>query len=824
VIDSTDEWRYQPGGPRISPRVRKQLQSRRDHFWHAWKRDPGREVALLVILVACLGAIYVLSLSMKQHWFDASGTDPAHSYWMESAQRFRYVRMVADGGWIPEVDRRMQAPDGYAPWSDTVLQEVLYGTAYQHLADPEEELAPFVRRFTRAVSATSVFGVALLCFGVTRRRDAAVFGALVWAVALPVVERGTGAVLFREDLAVPALLLHLGFLALWARRTLLPWAVLSGVFLALSLLLWKVVTFYVLLLLVFLATAWLLRREDARELLIGTVLLFLPVAGACALPLSLRHDSFLTSTPMLGAAALIAGMTADVVATLKAKRDETVGKGPWVWLPVAVVVFVALRVLLPGEAGYSHAWETIVAKVRYLGVKPSDPSVLSFHARHYWTGNYNSPTLLRLARDWPFLLLAAGPGLWATLKWWRPGFLRTFRIEDQVPPAPPRALLAGYGPTEPLLGLASHLVLWMLFGFGGVYLLFRKLQLLAAIPLVVLAALGFCAFVRRRTQVRIGLVVALLLVAAHGRALLPDYVHLMEDPEKAGSWLPVVTSTPESFDDLARALPELAGPDEPVLASFVISPFILAYLDRPTVLHCFFEGDLLTRLEEITLARFGSEDELWEVATRYGARWYVHEAQHVLRTDPSMSQRYVADEVDAWPHTSVVITMQYAPRTLRRFELAYENDWYRVFRVLDEGERPRHTRDVDATRPAWSRGLFKHLFGDPLKPLDQHARHPVTPTDLLYSTLWAQRSYARGGFTITPRFGGDARAERQLQEAARVAPYLVAAQDDLARYYRAIGRPDRSAQRAQAARAARNALAGSTPSVDMTPVPISLVE
>ena len=823
MTDSTDEWRYQPGGPRISPRVRKQLQARRDRFWHAWQRDPGREVALVVMLVACIGAIFVAALSTKQFWFEASGTEPDATYWMESAQRFRYVRMVADGGWIPEVDRRMQAPDGYAPWSDTVLQEVLYGTAYRRYAGPDEELAPFVRRLTRAVSATAVFPIALLCFGITRRRDAALLGALVWAVALPVAERGTGLVLFREDLAIPVLLWHLAFLALWSRRALLPWALLSGVFLALSLLLWKVVTFYLLLLVAFLATAWLLRREEPKALLAGAVLLLLPVVGACGLPLSLRHDSFATSTPMLASAALLVGLTVDVVAQARARKQETPPKGPWVWLPVAVVAFFALRFALPSEAGYSHAWETIVAKVQHLGVKPLDPTELSFHARHYWTGNYNSPTIARLARDWPWLVLTAGPGLLVLLRWWRPKFLEGFRVEDQVPPPPPRALLAGYGPAQPLLGLASHFVLFMVLGFGGVYLLFRKLQLLAAIPVVVLIALGWAAPTRARRSQRVAIAVGVLLIAAQGRGLLPDFGRLLEG-ERASAWEPTVASTPSSFDELARALPDLVPADEPILASFVISPFILAYLDRATVLHCFFEGDVLERYQAITLARFGSEQELWEVADRYGAKWYVHEAQHLLRTDLRMSQRYVAARSQEWPHDAVVTTMQYAPDRLKRFELAWENDWFRVFRVLAEGERPRHTSRRDATRPAWNRNLFTHLFGDPLKPLDQLASFPVTPTDLLYSTLWAQRTHARAGFVPDRRSAGSPRAERQLQEAVRVAPYLLPAQLELAQYYSLSGRRDRAAEHAATARAVRSVLAGGRASVDVAPVPVPLVQ
>ena len=794
-------------------------------MFDAWRRDPLRELALLVIGVAVLGAIFVAGTSAREQAFDRSGTADDATYWMESAQRFRYVRMVAEGGWIPSNDPVMQAPDGYVPWSDTVLQEVLYGTLYFKFADPEEdELAPWVRRTTRMVSASAVFPIALLCFGVTRRRDAALLGALVWAIALPMAERGTGIVLFREDLAVPVLLWHLAFLAFWVRSHRWQPALLSGLSLALALLLWKVVSFYVLLLVAFLGSAHWLGRAEARALGTGTALLFAPVAGACFLPLSLRHDSFLTSTAMLSAVAVGLAMGADAGAAWRANKAGTARKPGWMFAPVALVVFVVLRWVLPGEAGYSHAWDTILAKITHLGVKPTDPMELSFGARHYWTGNYESPTLALLARNWPFLVLTALPGLGWALLWWSPKFLRGFRLEDQVPPKPPTKLLEGFGPAEPLLGLASHFVLWLLFGFGGVYLLFRKFQLLAAIPLTVLIALGFAAPRRRRLALRGAVLAGIVLIGAQARGMTPNFARMVQ-PRTANveqSWNPVSVWTGRMFDELARAVPDVIPREEPVLASFIISPFLLTYSDRPTILHCFFEGDILERYERITHARFGAEAELWAVARSYGAQWYIHEAHHLLRTDGRMSQRYVAGAMD-WPHDSAMAKMQFAPERLKHFELAWENDAFRMYRVLDEGERPRGIRP-DSGHALWNKRLFTALFGDPLSASQRTSTTDLSPADLLYSTLWAHRAIERARFD--PRSGavGTAQTERELQEAIRVAPYLWRSSEALAEYYELRDRHDRAAQFRQSAALARAAMTGMRAVPDeLVPKPVPLL-
>ena len=817
---SSDDWRYEPG-TRLSPHIRKQLQQRRQRFADAWRRDPAREVALLVLFVLALAAIGVAASSLKAKRFEETGLSPVSTFWMESAQRFRYVREVANGRFIPRVDRQMQAPDGYDPWTDTVLQEVLYGTLAQRAEVPEEDLAPFVRVLTRGISASAVLPIALLCFAVTRRRDAALLGALLWAVALPITERGTGAVIFREDLAVPILLWHLGLLGLWARNPRIPAALAAGVMLALALLLWKVIGFYVLMLAAFLGTAHWLGRARARELLPGTVALLLPPAAACFLPLSLKSDSFLTSSAMLALFAVAGAMLVDVVAAARAGGGAPPRRAI-VWLPVAALLFAVLRFVLPAEVGYDHAWETIIAKVQHLGVKPDDPSLLSFHARHYWTGNYESPSLARLVRSWPLLALTALPGLVYLLAWWRPRFAREEASRERAPTPLPLRLLDGRGPTEPLLSLGSHFVLWLVLSFVASYLLFRKFVLLAAIPLVLLAALGFAAPRRMRRRLRGLILVGAVAVAAQGAGLVPDLGELVTPSSRSRGMDPVVVHPASSFDELARALPELAQEDEPVLASFVISPFVLAYLDRPVVLHCFFEGDLPERYRRIVEARFADEQALWEVAREYGARWYVHEVQHLLRTDRRMSQRYVAGAVQ-WPHDSVLVEMQLAPERLQRFELAWENDWFRVYRVLREDERKRGIRP-DPYTPTWSRPLFTWLFGDPFGPIDATASFPLRPSDLLYSTLWSTAAVERSSFDPAAGSVGNAATERNLQEALRVAPYLVEGEELLADFYELRGRRDRAQDHRNRGEQLRRALAGRGPfPEDAKPVPLPLL-
>ena len=782
---------YRPGRHRRAGHVARQLQKRRESFGARWKRDPGREAALLLILAVALITVGTAAVTAKTWSFAGLGRGADDTFWMESAQRFRYVRMVAEGGVIPRIDTHLQTPDGYPPFADTVLQEWIYGRLARLFQDPDEGLAAFVRRLSRLVAATAVVPMALLGYALTRRRDAALIAAIVFGLCLGVAGRGNGSVIFREDLAWPVVLWHLGFLGLWARKQTVPRALAAGVCLLAALLLWKVVTFYALLLVVYLASVFLVGRVEPRDAALGTLAILGPAALGTFLPFSLAHDGFLTSTPM------VVGLAVVVTAAV-AWRAAIPAAARWALL----VGIVALgKVLLPAETGYDHAWETIFAKIRTFDVKPLDPSSLSFHARHYWTGNYESPTLRRLARDWPWVALVALPGVVALIRELRG------RTAPSVLRPPPTKLLDGDGPLDPLPPALAWFALWLGTGFLAVYLLFSKLILFAATAFATLVALGFAAPVRLRRTRRLVLGVGVLAVVLHGAGRLPGLEGRFATQDDQDGWSSVVVFTSGAFSDLVQSLATETSPGEPILASFIVSPFLSTYVDRPTPLHCFFEGDLLDRLEHVINARFQSEEALWEAARAYGAVWYLHEPHHLLRTDPRMAQRYVANAMD-WPADSVLARMQYAPEELEHFELAWENDWFRLFRVLPPDTSPRPPA-TSSGAPIWSRPLFTGLFGDPLAPIEPTIAG-LDPSDLLYSTLRAE-AWLRFGRANRSEEAPLLRLPEQelgFQKAVEIAPYLVEPHELLVSMYTAAGKPARAAEHRRRAAEAKAALIG----------------
>ncbi len=130
--------------------------------------------------------------------------------------------------------------------------------------------------------------------------------------------------------------------------------------------------------------------------------------------------------------------------------------------------------------------------------------------------------------------------------------------------------------------------------------------------------------------------------------------------------------------------------------------------------------------------------------------------------------------------------------------------------MLEEGERRGPVRP-DWRHPAWNPRIFEAVFGSPFEPVGTLTGFPLRSSDLLYSTLWGQRAVRYAGYERGRGAAAGPSAERFLQEALRVAPYLHEAEDLLADLYRARGSHERAAEHRQRARDLRRALSGQGP-------------
>ncbi len=690
--------------------------------------SPRARIALqATATVLAMLAIYALGFHVRTVRFESTRLPLDVPFWMESAQRYRYVEMRARGEPIPNPDTRMWAPDGYDPRSDTILQEQVYGGAYRLLGmGPDLPVTAYVRTFTRVVYGLGIFALVALCGVLGRSRVGALLACLAYAVVLPAVDRSTGQVLYREHLAIPLVVFHLYFLAMALDRERIRDAVLCGLFLLLAMLSWKVMTFYLLILMAVLALGAVVHpeRRAIAALLVGCLVPV--VAAGLLLPVHLHHDRVWAS------GGVILGVVAGAV-VLVHRRTPMSALARLAWLGMGTV---ALALVAPEASAYSHAWETVAARVTHLGHKPADPTELSFHARHFWSGNYRSPTLARLVRDFALPVVAALPGFVSAAA----HVARRRRVDAHA-----------------AVGL-------LLAAFGAGYLVFRKLQAFPAMLLAVFIGLGWTAGRGGWRWASRALVVAAVAgMVAQAYGWLPESHRLLGVRGPGSPRAVPVTQvyTGGELGELVSWLRTHTGPDDAVLADFVISPFLLVQADRPVVLNCFFESPMVERYRAYTEALFADEPTFEAFCRDHQVDWVVHAADQVLRVDDEMSYRYVA-AATGWDPSWPAAMMQYQPERLAFLELAYESTFFRVYRVVPAGAVPAPPPPTRG--PLFSRALAVELWGD---PACEGWPRTGDPADALYDEVQAQTRLELAARLLAPPAVDDRAPEGDLDPALR---------------------------------------------------------
>ena len=149
------------------------------------------------------------------------------------------------------------------------------------------------------------------------------------------------------------------------------------------------------------------------------------------------------------------------------------------------------------------------------------------------------------------------------------------------------------------------------------------------------------------------------------------------------------------------------APDDVIMSLHYLSPQILTYTGRPVNLNDFFEAPRL-REKAHTMLRslYSDEDSLLSFCEKNGSSYLVLSA--AAGCDPPKDSPLYQAGFSHLPHGCAAYRMMFEPRSLRSFDIIYENEVYRIFRV---GEQP-----VERRRPAsplfYSGSLLRQADGD----------------------------------------------------------------------------------------------------------------
>ncbi len=581
----------------------------------------------------CLGLVtllYVFHVSFKTrqifHNPAWSATDEVGQFWSEFAFHYRFARFFSehpmrDWGELSD-DRKVQYPDSIDDWAEfTVAMEVPVGVLYRLGRGLNFPMAPFhvfVVWYDCLVSSLTLFGVFFLARAVWKSDAGGVIASALYAALYPGYGRTVKNLFLREDFAIPLIVLALFFTVHAIQQAGTPkkiWPQIAAALVWLAALASWHLTQFVLAVGVGSAVLVYLGRGETPRLPWFVLLL---AVGGVLIPV-LRAKQFYSSPTMC----VLYALALAVWINGGRKKAILVFAG---WL----TVLLAVSSLLQKSYGeYAHVYELFFCKLRFLGVKPANPSTLSWEARCLWEAAFNTASLKEF---------------WHSLYWCGPlglvGFWYAWYERDVA-----RRIFALF--TIMLVPLS-----WMVLRY------FTFLGFAAA----VLAA----GLITRRIWWR---------GAAVGAVVL-QFIMLHGEPPLSRT--PVV---PSNYRPLVQWINRNTPTNAVFLANISESPVVLADTGRPIILHSKFENKVIRdRYHEFLEAMYGSEEQMYAFAKKYGADYVVFD--NGFFNEGIESRRYKADKLGPLDPQCAAVLFGMNPEGLKHFTLLYGKNGYSVYQLL----------------------------------------------------------------------------------------------------------------------------------------------
>jgi hypothetical protein len=138
--------------------------------------------------------------------------------------------------------------------------------------------------------------------------------------------------------------------------------------------------------------------------------------------------------------------------------------------------------------------------------------------------------------------------------------------------------------------------------------------------------------------------------------------------------------------DLLAWIRSETEPGAVILSLHYLSPMVLTYADRATNLNDFFESPRLrSKAQRLLSSLYASEEDLYGFAAGQGSTYLL--VSSALGSDPTKDSPLYQAGLINMPPGCAAYRLMFEPERLNRFDLVYENEIYRLFRV---GSPPAH--------------------------------------------------------------------------------------------------------------------------------------
>lgn len=596
-------------------------------------RSYVRTAVVLTVLAA--GMIVAYSLRVGTWQLERSKNDNTMLFTLESALLFRYARLSIDGG-IPSFDSRIEYPRGVNPYrtfsiGGGVILAHIYKLAHEigFVTCGLEQFHRYaVPLYFVIFSMGAVFFIGITA---TRRSWIALLMAILYGICIPSVIRSTGQEFMRENFALPVIFWHVALFVYALDRGKLMYYAISGALLAVAWCLWDMTHLYLYALVVFL----LVKNISAKQMIALTT----PVLCATVFNPYLRHHYAYISVPML----LLYSMICTAPLFRHLARNGNMYHSLRILLLLTITCVIAY--ISGYGADYSHFGELILAKLRFLNIKPVDPAQLSFDARVLWTPALHSATIMLTVKFFCCILPVAFVSLWCILATVRKRHLSS--TEQFV-----------------LYSFILFFVLYVFFVRIHVYSVFFGVMMIIfwnRLEKKQLHCIGFC----------------ILCVVC-----LIEYQRTVAHQHSMGR--------NEDYKSLSSLIQWIQGntkPEVPILTSFTTAGPIVNYADRPVIVQPKFEKEHTRAIyKEYVYGLFAeTEQPLYGLARRHDAEYLVYDKGTSWSKSIYSPAYFVALDI-AKEKRTLAAKLEGNFQGLHKFYPVYENARYRVFKIVVAAE------------------------------------------------------------------------------------------------------------------------------------------
>lgn len=561
------------------------------------------------------------------------------SFWTENAIHYRWAKMEAEGKGIPKWDRPIQYPEGIYPFEEeTPVMEVLAGKSYRWLG-LEIPFHHYIVIFSCVFSSLSIFPLFGTAYILSRKTLISFICAVIFAFSIANISSVAVGSIPRENFALPLIFFHFWFLVVSLKRKEINFAILSGLFLFMALSSWHLTQFYYGLLLIFFVLVYLGSPQKSiltRSFVIVSV--FALLAGI-SIPVLIKGGFLISYASLISISFLIAVLAFPKKWSPLFKRTAFLG---------LTVVLCSLPYLFQAShlQEFSHVYQFLKSKILYLGQKPDNPALLPYEAKVMWMSSFMTPSWKTV---WDFFILIpilALPGIGFTFL----GAIRRTLTAEKA--------LTGY------FVVVFGLMYWLMIRMDCFWVFF--LTAIIAVP---------PDFKFKKVYAPVFSV--LLICALSFNLYKLHHSHIRS-----------VTPPLASIFDIMQKVLDFTGPEDPVLTPFALGPSIAAFTGRPIILHSKFENKKVRdKVRECEEGLFKSEEELYQICVKYGARYFILDTGMMLDLSKE-SLRYRTNQLPASRQTAL-FKLHFAPEKLKHFKLIGSNEDFRLFRVLKPEESRR---------------------------------------------------------------------------------------------------------------------------------------